>query len=143
MLAVEKEATREVRRLRSEQAAADADASLAGAKRVGEAILVQRVFEERGPEYLKAFVERLIAAPGRIALVADRGRGPFQWLIAHSLGDRLELSAAVVKHFGISEAKGGGGGTRMQGIGARPAALEQFLDAVERELTRVLEEERA
>ncbi len=145
MLAAEKEAARELRKLRTAQAAVDADAAAAapGARKIGGALFVRRVFDECGPEYLKAFAERLVAAPGRIVLAVDRGKGPFQWLAAHSLGDRLELSAIVGKHFGISDAKGGGRGARVQGVGARSETLEQFLDAIEGELTRTLGEESA
>ncbi len=138
MLAAEKETARELRRLRAAQASADAEASLPGARGAGDAVFVRRVFDDCGLEYLKAFVERFVASPGRIALAADRGKGVFQWLVAHSLGDRLELSTIVVKHFGIADAKGGGRGARMQGVGARAEALEQFLDAIEGELARAL-----
>ena len=55
----------------------------------------------------------------------------------------LELSAIVAKHFGIADAKGGGRGARMQGVGARPEALELFVDAIEEELTRALGKGRA
>jgi len=138
MLAAEKEAARELRRLRAAQAAAEADAAVPGARSIGGALLVRRVFDDCGPEYLKAFVERLVASPGRIAVAADRGTGTFQWLVAHSLGDRVELSAIVAKHFGVADAKGGGRGARVQGVGGRPEALELFVDAIEDELTRAL-----
>jgi alanyl-tRNA synthetase len=143
MIAAEKEAARELRRVRTAQASAEADASVPGARSIGGALIVRRVFDDRGPEHLKAFVERCVASPGRIVLAADRGKGAFPWLFAHSLGDRLELSAVAAKHFGLADAKGGGRGARMQGVGARPEALEVFFDAIEGELMRALGKEPA
>jgi alanyl-tRNA synthetase len=101
------------------------------------------VFDACGPEYLKAFVERIVAAPGRITVAADRGEDSFQWLVAHSLGERLELSGIVSKHFSLADAKGGGRGARMQGAGARPEGLQAFMDGIEGELTRALARESA
>jgi hypothetical protein len=101
------------------------------------------VFDACGPDYLKAFVERFIAAPGRIAVAADRGGDSFQWLVAHSLGERLELSGMVQKHFSLADAKGGGRGARMQGAGARPEGLQAFMDGIEGELTRALSRQSA
>jgi alanyl-tRNA synthetase len=141
MLASERNAARELRKLRTEQASEDADASVAGAKKIGDTLLIRRVFDGRGPEYVKAFVERVVTTPGRIGLAADRGKDSFLWLIAHSLGDRLELSTIVTKHFGVASAKGGGRGGRMQGVGARVESLELFVDAIEGELAKALGEE--
>jgi alanyl-tRNA synthetase len=143
MLAAEKEAARELRRLRTAQASAEADAAVPEAPSIGGAILVRRVFDDCGPEYLKAFVERLVASPGRIVVAADRGKDAFQWIVAHSLGERPDLSGMVAKHFGLADAKGGGRGARVQGVGARPEALEQFIDVIEQELTRALGKETA
>jgi alanyl-tRNA synthetase len=143
MLAAEKEAVRELRRLRTSLAIVEADAAVAGARKIGRALLVRRVFDNCGPEYLKAFVERLAAGPDRICVAADRGTGTFQWIVAHSLGNGMDLSGIVTKHFGIADAKGGGRGARVQGIGARPEALEQFADAIEKELEVVLGKETA
>jgi len=138
MLAAEKESARELRKFRTAQAAADADAALTGATLVGDTVLVRRVFDECGPEYLKAFVERIISQPGRIALAADRGKETFQWLVAHSLGERLELSASVTRHFDAAGAKGGGRGARMQGVGSHPEALDGFMGGIEGDITRAL-----
>ncbi len=143
MLIAEKEATRELRRLRAAQAAADADAALPGARKVPGAVLVRRVFDECGPDYLKAFVERLLSAPGRIIIAADRGKDSFQWIVAQSVGDRLELALIVPGHFDTAGAKGGGRGARMQGVGSRPEALEKFAEAVEAGIIRALERETA
>jgi alanyl-tRNA synthetase len=143
MLAAEKETARELRRLRTAQAAVDADAATAGARRIGRALLVRRVFDNCGPEYLKAFVEKLVAEPDRVCIAADRGTGAFQWLVAHSLAGGLELSGIVPKHFARADAKGGGRGARMQGAGSRPEALEQFFDAIEGELAGALGKETA
>jgi alanyl-tRNA synthetase len=143
MIAAEKETARELRKLRTAQAAADADAAVPGAQRIGDAVLVRRVFDECGPEYLKAFVERLVAQPGRVAVAADRGKDSFQWLVAHSVGERLELSGVVAKHFEVANAKGGGRGARVQGVGARPEALDAFVDGIVGEITRALAKESA
>ena len=69
MLAAEKESARELRRLRTAQAAVDADTAAAGAPAVGGVMLVRRVFDQCGPDYLKAFVERLV----------DRARKDRHW----------------------------------------------------------------
>ena len=142
MRAAEKEAARELRSLRTAQASADADASVPGAPSIGGAVIVRRVFDDRGPEYLKAFAERLVASPGRVAVAADRGTASFQWLIAHSLGDQLELSGLVAKHFGVADARGGGRGARVQGVGARPEAPELFIDAIVGEVSRALKKDK-
>jgi alanyl-tRNA synthetase len=141
MMAAEKETARELRTFRAARAAADADAAIHAARMAGGAAVVRRVFDACGAEYLKAFVERVVAAPGRIAVVADRESASFQWVIAHSMGERVELSAVVPKHLGLAEARGGGRGARMQGAGARPDALELFFDAVESDLSRALGKE--
>ena len=92
MLAAEKETARELKKLHAAQAAADADAAVPSARDVGGAAVIRRVFDDRGGDYLKAFADRLVAAPGRIVIAADRGRDSFQWIVAQSLGDALDLS---------------------------------------------------
>ena len=138
MLAAEKESARELRKYRTAQASADADAAASGASEAGGATLVRRVFDECGPEYLKAFVERLVAQPGRIALAADRGKESFQWIVAHSLGERLELSACVTRHFDAAGARGGGRGARMQGVGSRLEGLDGFMDGIDGDISRAI-----
>jgi len=143
MLTAEKETARELRRMHTTQAAADADAAVPAARQVAGALLLRRVFDECGPDYLKAFVERFLAAPGRIIIAADRGKESFQWIVAHSVGDELELSLIVPKYFPAADAKGGGRGARMQGVGSRPEALEKFADAVEGDIALALGKETA
>ncbi len=138
MLTAEKEAARELKRLHAARAAVDADAAVPAARQVTGAILIRRVFDECGPDYLKAFVDRLLAVHGRVVIAADRGKDSFQWIVAQSLGNVLELSLVVPKHFAAAGAKGGGRGARMQGAGSRPEALETFADAVEGEIERQL-----
>jgi alanyl-tRNA synthetase len=143
MLAAEKDTARELRKLRTAQATAEADAAIPGARLVGSALYLRRVFDDCGPDYLKAFVERLTVAPGRIVAAADRGKTAFQWIVAHSLGNSLELSGIVNSHFAVADAKGGGRGARVQGVGARTEALDQFLDAVESGIVETLGREKA
>ncbi len=138
MMAAQQEAARELRQLRTAQAAVDAEAAVAGGRRLGEAVLVRAVFDAAGPDYLKAFAEHVVAAPGRVVLAADKAPQSFQWIVAHSLGDGVELSTAVMPHFAVADAKGGGRGSRMQGVGTRVGSLAEFLDAVEADVSRVL-----
>jgi hypothetical protein len=58
--------------------------------------------------------------------------------VAHSLGERLELSASVTRHFDAAGAKGGGRGARMQGVGSHPEALDGFMGGIEGDITRAL-----
>lgn len=142
MLTAEKETARELRRFRAAQAAAEADAAVPAARRVAGAVLARRIFDDCGPDYLKAFVERFLSAHGRIIIAADRRMDSFQWIVAHSVGDLPDLSLVVPKHFASAGAKGGGRGARMQGAGTRPEALETFAKAVEEEIIRALEKEK-
>jgi alanyl-tRNA synthetase len=134
----ERESTRELRRLRVGQAAADADASASAAPAIGGALLFRRVFDAAGGEYLKAFAERVIATPGRVVIAIDRGTDGFQWIAAHSVGGSLDLAQIVPAFFGIAGAKGGGRGARMQGVGTRNDAIALFADAIQGELARRL-----
>ena len=127
-----RETARELKRLQVAQAKTDADEALSSAKAMGAALCVRRVFDAAGPEYLKAFAERVIAAPDRVVLAVDRGADGFQWIVAHSLGSPLELSTIITGLLNLAGAKGGGRGARMQGVGSRSEAIPAFLDAVER-----------
>jgi alanyl-tRNA synthetase len=127
-----RESAREIRRLQAVQAAADADAALAAETKLGAAALVKRIFENAGAEYLKAFAERVVAAEGRVVLVADRSGDGFQWIAAHSLVTGLDLSQVIPPLFAVAKAKGGGRGPRMQGMGVDGGAAAAFLDAVEK-----------
>ncbi len=138
LLKREKESTRELGRLRVAQAAVDADASLPGAPLVGGGVFITRVFDAAGGDYLKAFAERVIAAPGRICIAMDRGTDGFQWIAAHSLGESLDLAQIVPAFFEIAGAKGGGRGARMQGVGARNEAIDGFVAAIQAEIARRL-----
>jgi alanyl-tRNA synthetase len=137
LVSSERETARELRRLRLEQAVIDADAAAAAATPVAGELLVRRVFDGAGMDYLKAFAERVVAAPGRLAIVMDRGPEGFQWIVAHSLGARLELPGVLSPQMmGIAGAKGGGRGARMQGVGARNDAIAAFADAIEEAVAR-------
>jgi alanyl-tRNA synthetase len=133
-----RESAKELRRLRLAQAAAEADGAIASAQRVGGVTCVRQVFDAAGQEYLKAFVERVVAVPGRVVIAIDRHADGFQWIAAHSLGGRLELPAILPPLFEIAGARGGGRGARMQGAGTRSDAAAAFAEAVEAELGRRL-----
>ncbi len=134
----QRESARELRRLRAAQAAVDADTAVPAAPSIGGCALVKRVFDAAGGEYLKAFAERVISAPGRICIAIDRGAEGFQWIAAHSAGGDLDLSQIIPSFFEIAGAKGGGRGARMQGVGTRNEAIALFADAIEEELARRL-----
>jgi alanyl-tRNA synthetase len=133
-----RESARELKKLQATRAAADADAALAAGRRIGTALCVRGLFEAAGPEYLKAFAERVLAAAGRVVMIADRNGGSFQWIVAHSLGETPDLSRIIPGLLSIAAAKGGGRGARMQGIGGNPGAAEAFLDAVEKQVALAL-----
>jgi alanyl-tRNA synthetase len=139
LLVREKESARELRRLHIGQANADADDSVSAARGIGSALFVRRIFASAGPDYLKAFAERVVASPGRICVAMDQGETGFQWIVAHSLGAGVELAAFMPGLYDIAGAKGGGRGERMQGMGSSPEAITLFADAIEGEMTRVLQ----
>ena len=135
LVAGDREKTRELRRLRLEQAAAAAAQAVAsaeplGTKGPGGALLVQRAFDGAGPEYLKAFAERVVAAPGRIVIAVDRAADSFQWIASHSLGDAPDLSALITPLLPVADARGGGRGARMQGSGRDIASVGRFMQAI-------------
>lgn len=138
LLKREKESTRELGRLRAARAAADADASVPEASSSGQGVFIKRVFDAMGSDYLKAFAERVIAAPGRICIAVDRETDGFQWIAAHSLGEELDLARIVPAFFEMAGAKGGGRGARMQGVGTRREAAAGFADALQAELAHRL-----
>ena len=141
--AAQQEAAREIRRLTTERAAADADAAVLAGRRAGDALLVRRAFQEAGQDYLKAFVERVTASPGRICIATDRSGSAFQWIVAHSLGSALELSGVVSPRMSEAGARGGGRGSRMQGVGSRLDGVEKFAQDIENDLLRFLGKENA
>jgi alanyl-tRNA synthetase len=136
LIAREKEATRELKRLRVAQAASDADDSVAASQGIGGALVIRRVFDTAGSEYLKAFVERVVAVPGRFVIAVDREADGFQWIAAHSLAPSLDLAAMLTGLFEAAGVKGGGRGGRIQGRGARAADAAGWADAVESALAR-------
>lgn len=130
LVAADKEKTRELRRLRLEAAVIEAEKALGSAEARTGAVLVRRTFDSAGAEFLKAFVDRVVSAPGRIAIAADASGDSFQWIAAHSLADGPDLGALVAPLLALADARGGGRGGRVQGSGKKIASLEQFLDAV-------------
>jgi alanyl-tRNA synthetase len=80
----------------------------------------------------------VIATPGRVVIAIDREKDGFQWIAAHSIGERLDLARIIPAFFDIAGAKGGGRGARMQGVGTRSEAAAMFADAIEEELARRL-----
>ncbi len=138
LLKKEKESSRELRRLQLAQAVADADDSVSAAITVNGAVCVRRIFNEAGGEYLKAFIERVVAVPGRVAIAVDRGPDSFQWIVAHSLSAGLSLTEIIPGLLTIGGAKGGGKPDRMQGVGSRNDSIAQFADALEGGILRKL-----
>jgi alanyl-tRNA synthetase len=134
----ERDSARELRRLRLVQAVSDADDSAAAARDLAGALCVRRVFDAAGDDYLKAFVDRVLATPGRVVIAIDRGAEGFHWVVAHSLGVQLELPGLLSGLMGVAEAKGGGRGARMQGVGGKSEAIPAFADAIEGALARGL-----
>ena len=136
LVAGARERDRELKRLRVERAAADADAAVGAAKTFGDARLVSGVFDGVGTDYLKAFAERVIASAGRVAVVLDRGADAFQWIICHSVGSTVELPLIVTPLLASAGARGGGRGAWMQGAGRPAAAAVSFAQAVEEALSQ-------
>jgi alanyl-tRNA synthetase len=143
LLARERESSSELRRLKLSQAAADADESVSAARAIGPVICVKRLFDTAGADYMKAFVERVVAAPGRIGIAIDRQDSSFQWIVAHSLGEAIDLRRVMPGLLSPAGAKGGGSASRMQGAGARLDAAVELADSIETELIRSVRKENA
>ncbi len=141
--AAQLEAAREMKRLTAGRAATDADAAVSEGRRLRDVVLVRRAFDNAGPDYLKAFAERVTAAHGRVCIAVDRGAESFQWIVVHSAGAALELSGIVTPRMAEAGAKGGGRGARVQGVGSRVAAMEAFALGVEQDIARALGGEKA
>jgi alanyl-tRNA synthetase len=94
---------------------------------------VSRVFDGFGEEPLKAFVEAVLSAPGRVVAAVDRSADGFRWTVAHSLGaggvDLASLLKPAIAALGL---RGGGRQALVQGAGSDPAAAEAFVEAVAR-----------
>jgi alanyl-tRNA synthetase len=133
-----RENEKELGRLQVERAVSDAEAAVGIAKSLGKTLLVRRISKSAGPAYLKAFAEQVLTTPGRVVIAVDRGPEAFQWIAAHSLGNRIELPALVRPILGLINAKGGGRGAWMQGAGSPADGAEAFAEAVEGVLTRAL-----
>jgi len=133
-----RETARELERLKVEAAAGDADAAVGQAPRRGESLLIHRVFHGAGPAYCKAFAERVVSAPGRAVVVVDSSDGSFQWIAAHSLGERVQLPTIITPLLAPAHAKGGGRAAWMQGAGGGGANAEVFGTSVEEALDRAL-----
>ena len=129
LVSADKEKGRQLRALRVELASSAADAALVVAESREGAALVRRIFDGVGGDFLKAFVDRIVAAPGRIVVVADRSAEAFQWIAAHSLEGGPDLGPLVTPLLPMADARGGGRGGRVQGSGRDLAAVERFVDA--------------
>lgn len=130
LVASDKEKTRQLKTLRTRLAAFEADAALAAAIDRAGAKLVRVIFDGAGGEFLKAFVDRITAAPGRVVVAVDRAADSFQWIAAHSLQPGPDLGAIVAPHLAAAGARGGGRGGRVQGSGSDLAAVERFVDSL-------------
>ncbi|HUI69086.1 MAG TPA: alanyl-tRNA editing protein [Spirochaetia bacterium] len=133
-----RENEKELGRLRLVSAVADADASIQHAKVLGDVLLIRKDLEGAGPAYLKAFTERVVASPGRVVVTVDRTGDGFQWIVAHSIGARVELPVVIKPIIASTGVRGGGRGAWMQGAGASADGAPQFAGAVEEALARLL-----
>jgi len=131
-----RESERELGKVKVERAATDADAAVQQARNVGNVLLTARVFDGQGPAYLKAFAERIVAVPGRAVIAIDRSPQAFQWIVAHSIGDGIQLPGIISPLLGSLNARGGGRGAWMQGAGHSAGNAEAFGTAVEGALAR-------
>jgi alanyl-tRNA synthetase len=129
LVAADREKARQLKTLRLQLAGFEAEAALASAESRGGALLVRRTFDGAGGDFVKAFVDRIVAAPGRVVIVADRAADSFQWVAAHSLAPGPDLGQLVAPLLPLADARGGGRGARVQGSGRDLAALDRFVDA--------------
>ncbi len=134
----ERDAARELKRLRVAEAAGLADAAVAEGVEVSvgpaRARFVGRVFEGIGESAVNAFVDRVLAAPGRLAAVADRSADGFRWTVAHSLGDAVDLRGALSATIAALGLRGGGRNALVKGSGRDPGSAVEFLEAVRKAL---------
>ena len=133
-----RESAKELERLKVEAALTDAESAVVNGRRIGETILVRRDLQGAGPAYGKAFAERVISQPGRTVVLVDSSPTAFQWIVAHSLGERLQLPAIVTPLLAAANAKGGGRTAWMQGAGRDAGSAESFGKALEEALARAL-----
>ncbi len=131
-----KEQAGELRKLRAEKAASAAAEELSGARRLGGCLFVSRVFDGMGPEALRAFLEAATAGQGIVAACADRTPEGFQWAVAHSMGNSVDLPALMAPILSEFEARGGGKPNRVQGSGKNAARAAEFIHRIEEELAK-------
>jgi alanyl-tRNA synthetase len=137
----ERDLARELRQLRSAQAGREAAGAVASALRLpagpdgSERRFVSRVFDGFGEEPVKAFVDAVLAGPGRVVAVADRSADGFRWTVGHSLGaGNVDLAALLKPVLASLGLRGGGRPALVRGAGTDPKAAEQFVEAVARAL---------
>lgn len=133
-----REKERELKKARAVQAVAAAREAVSQGKQAGRALVVRGESDGAGAEYLKAFADEAISAPGRAVIVVDRSENGFQWIAAHSLGADVDLAAIVKPLLQSAGAKGGGRAAWVQGSGADREAATGFAAAVADALTRTL-----
>ena len=105
----------------------EADGLVAGARRVGQARVVCRVFAARPFEELKLLAGKVAAQPGCIALFGTRGALP-QIILHRSVDLRLDVGQVIRQVLPLIDGKGGGSPLQAQGGGSRPERLEEALD---------------
>ncbi len=131
---------RELRQARVAQAgqaaveAAAAGRALAPGPDGAARTFVSRLFDAFGDEPMKAFVDAVLATPGRVAVAVDRSPDGFRWIVAHSLGTGLDLAAAVKPVIAALGLRGGGRSGFVQGAGPDPSGAPAFVEAVQRAL---------
>jgi alanyl-tRNA synthetase len=98
--------------------------------------IVSRVFDGFGEEPVKAFVDAVLAEPGRIVVVADRSTDGYRWVAAHSLGSAgVDLAVMLKPVLAALGLRGGGKAALVRGAGSDPAAAEAFVEAAARALS--------
>lgn len=138
LVASERELARELKRMKEDQAATLADLSVAPGSpflALGtQGLLIQRSFEDFGEDAVNAFLDRLLAAPGRFVVVADRTLDGFRWSVAHSCGAAVNLQQLlppIISSLGI---RGGGKEALMKGSGKEASAIPALMEAIRRTL---------
>lgn len=131
-----RERDREMKKIRAEQGVASARAAVDAGKKTARALIIRGISDGAGPEYLKAFADEAVSAPGRAAVAIDRTASGFQWIVAHSLGAGLDLPSLLKPLLAQAGAKGGGKPAWMQGMGAGAEAAGAFADLVEQAIGR-------
>ncbi|MEW8978605.1 MAG: DHHA1 domain-containing protein [Symbiobacterium sp.] len=117
-----------VRTLQEQLVAREADDLIAGARRVGPALVVRQTFSGRPLEELRLLAAKVAARPGCVAVFGLRSGAPH--LILHRAVDlRLDVGKIIREVLPLIEGKGGGSPIQAQGGGGRPERLEEALDA--------------